>query len=415
MKVQYQRDYICKEGDCTACGSCIQICPKNCITYISNNHETVSAVINREHCIACQMCNKACPQLNKVILNDSKVSYAAWSEIPEHRETSASGGVAAELYRYFAEKNACYAGVSIDETFVASYRLLSGVRESNSFKNSYYVHSDTKNIFNEIRNHLIQAKDVLFIGLPCQVAGLKQFLKVKNTSEDHLFTVDLVCHGTTPSKFLINHIAYLEGKKNGKAQTVSFRDPEFGTYTYTFTLRKADGKLLYKKEVHRNDEYQIGYHYGIAYRDNCYRCNYARRERCGDITLADYSGLGTVKPCSYTNRNVSCILVNTKKGGDIVKDLIKNGYIHAEIRPIEEELNNERQLRSPTPITRFRELFLRKYEKTGKFEVSIKTSAKYIMFKNEVYYYLHIDKFRKILSIILPTSLKEKMRKMLHE
>lgn len=412
-KVWCQMEYVCKEGDCTACGSCIQICPQKCITYVSNDHETVSAVINRECCTTCQMCKKACPQLDTVILYEPQISYAAWSENSEYRRTSASGGIATELYRYFAEKNAYYAGVHIDETFMASYKLLKGIEGIEFFKNSKYVYSDTKNIFNEIKNCIIQKKDVLFVGLPCQVAGLRQFLKVKNISDQYLFTVDLVCHGVTPSKFLIDHITYLERKKNSKAQSVSFRDSEFGTNTYTFTLRENSGKLIYKKKVHRNDTYQIGYHYGITYRDNCYECKYARRERCGDITLADYSGLGTVQPCSYINEKVSCVLINTSRGGAIVEDLIKKGYVHAEVRPIEEEFNNEKQLKMPTPITCYREIFLNQYKRSKIFETSMKIAAKHIIFRNELYYLLHIDELRKILSMLLPAWIKEKIKNMI--
>lgn len=412
-KVQCQIEYVCKEGECTACRSCIQICPQNCIRYVSNNHETISAAIDREHCITCQMCKKACPQLNQVILNKPQISYAAWSERAECRRTSASGGIAAELYRYFAEKNAYYAGVFIDETFMATYKLLKGIEGIDSFKNSKYVYSDTKNTFKEIRDCLTQRKEVLFIGLPCQVAGLKQFLKVEGVSEHYLFTVDLICHGTTPSKFLMDHISYLERKKKRKAQVVNFRDPEFGSNTYTFTLRGNDEKLIYKKSVHRNDTYQIGYHSGIIYRDNCYKCKYARRERCGDITLADYSGLGTVKPCSYTNEKVSCVLINTSRGGIVVENLIEMRYIHAEIRPIEEEFNNEKQLKGPTPITYSRKLFLSKYERGKQFETAMKVSAKQIICRNEVYYYFHIDKLRRVVSMLLPIWLKEKIRNMI--
>lgn len=403
-------EYVCREGDCTACGSCIQICPINCIAYVSNNHEMLSAIINKEHCIACQMCKVVCPQLNNVTLNAPQISYAAWSVRSECRRTSASGGIAAELYRYFAEKDAYYAGVFMDGRFRATYTLLKGIKGIESFKNSKYVYSDTKNIFNEIRDCLIQKKKVLFIGLPCQVAGLRQFVKAQDISEQYLFLVDLVCHGTTPYKFLIDHITYIERKMNKRAQIVNFRDSEFGSNTFTFTLRKDNGELIYKKKVRRNDVYQIGYHYGITYRDNCYKCKYARKERCGDITLADYSGLGTIEPCAYTNEKVSCVLVNTSRGGTVVEDLIEKGYIYAEIRPIEEELNNEKQLKNPTPISCFRELFLREYERCRTFETAMKRSSKRIIIRNELYYYLHIDELRKILSMLLPAWLKEKIR-----
>ena len=47
------------------------------------------------------------------------------------------------------------------------------------FRGSKYVKSNQIGIFKEIKNALEQGKIVLFIGLPCQVAGLKKLLKGK--------------------------------------------------------------------------------------------------------------------------------------------------------------------------------------------------------------------------------------------
>ena len=43
-------------------------------------------------------------------------------------------------------------------------------------------------------------KEVLFVGTPCQVGGLKTYLR---KDYDNLITADLVCHGV-PSQQLLN-------------------------------------------------------------------------------------------------------------------------------------------------------------------------------------------------------------------
>jgi coenzyme F420-reducing hydrogenase beta subunit len=59
------------------------------------------------------------------------------------------------------------------------------------------VQSDLGDCFSEIKKHLMQETKVCFIGTPCQVYGLKSYLRKEY---DNLVTVDLVCHGTPSPK-----------------------------------------------------------------------------------------------------------------------------------------------------------------------------------------------------------------------
>ena len=47
---------------------------------------------------------------------------------------------------------------------------------------------------------------VLFIGLPCQVAALKQYIDLYKLNRNLLTLVDIVCHGVTPQDYLKTHI-----------------------------------------------------------------------------------------------------------------------------------------------------------------------------------------------------------------
>ena len=59
------------------------------------------------------------------------------------------------------------------------------------------MQSDLGDCFSEIKKHLMQETKVCFIGTPCQVYGLKSYLRKEY---DNLVTVDLVCHGTPSPK-----------------------------------------------------------------------------------------------------------------------------------------------------------------------------------------------------------------------
>lgn len=59
-----------------------------------------------------------------------------------------------------------------------------------------------------VQKDLKEGKEVLFTGTPCEVAGLKKYLRKEY---DNLYTLDLICHGV-PSSELLN--AFLKEKKS---------------------------------------------------------------------------------------------------------------------------------------------------------------------------------------------------------
>lgn len=402
--------YVCRQGMCTACGACLIICPSKCIEYKFDRLETKSAYIQKENCINCKLCKKVCPIENKSIGVLSEECYAAWSMDKEIRNTSASGGIATEFYHYASEHGIWFAGVRMDKNFNAVYCLEN--TDWKLFSNSKYVYSDMRNIYYLIKEKLYSGNEVIFVGLPCQVAGLKNYLALCGCLTEYLLTVDFVCHGVTSPEYLKEHIKYIEEKYRKKATEVLFRDPDTYTYTYTFTL-KNKATAFYRKKVSRNDVYQIAYHKGIGYRENCYKCQFADKHRAGDITLADFGGVGSVSECNYDNKNVSCILVNTEKGENWLNLLNNTGKIYIEKRPIEEEYQTEGRLHNPTPIPKERSKFIELYSQTQSFEKAMKDAAKKIILKNEMSYLLHIELLKQFGARILPKTMKRIIKRLL--
>ena len=399
---------VCDADKCSACGVCINICPKGCISYLKKETGTKVAVINKNSCVNCHLCKKVCPQLDTV----EGLESAAWSFDDTIRTNSASGGIATELYRFFSDKGYKLAGVSMTPMHTAEFSLSDSFESMPAYRNSKYVYSDAGNIYYEVGKNLVNQRGVLFIGLPCQVAALKKYLFVKKISLELLFTVDIVCHGTTPEQFLGEHIEHIEKKKKKKAIHVEFRDPEEKTSSFTFSLKDAE-HTFYKRRVKANDVYQIGYHAGITYRDNCYSCQFATRKRQGDITLADFSYVGSYEFCSYSNENVSCVLINSKKGESLFSELCSTDRIFYEKRPIEEEVTTEKQLNYPTRVPREREKFLKEIKSNNGFEKAMKYAARKIMIVNTVKNITHIEKIKQIMSEKLPPNVKNGIKKVL--
>lgn len=353
---------------CTGCGACANRCPKGCITMRENHIGIVLPEIDTASCIECHTCEKICPILNEVPSYDSRKAYAAWSNDDEERRTSASGGIAAEMYKLAVDKGFKIVGAVQQEDFSVDHELSDSKVTISAFKNSKYVFSSAYKVFDEIRRELKDNRNILFIGLPCQVAALRKLFR----DNENLILVEVVCHGTTPVSYLRQHIDMLSQQTGNVAKRMSFRDPHTYTYTFTFTLYNSDNQRFYAKRTKDGDTYQFGYHRAVTYRENCYHCRFAQPERNADITIADYHGLGLVAPASYDARNVSLILEHTDKGHDFVNELITEKRITAEERPLEEPFKGEAQLRHPSQKNKYRKMFeedITKFE--GDFEKAI--------------------------------------------
>ena len=319
--------------------------------------------IEESACINCGLCERTCPNNRQMEYRYPQKVWVAWSNDNEVRRTSASGGIAFELYRYWINKGGVATGVIFDRDEGCHFVLVEKTEDIPPTQNSKYTFSNTCGIYIIVKEKLQVGIPVLFIGVPCQVAGLRGYLK-KNF--DNLTTVDLICHGMPPSAFLQQHIECIEHRKKERTSILYFRDPKYNTNTYTFTLKNKEGKEFYNKEVLNTDNYQLGYHQALIYRENCYQCHYARKERIADLTIGDFSGLGRFAPFEYEKCNTSCILQNTDKGARLLSDM-QTALTKYE-RPAEEAFEMERQLKAPSIKHSGRSAFESEYKSSHDFE-----------------------------------------------
>lgn len=392
---------ICSHDKCTGCAACRDVCPKQCITMRPDALDALRPVVDESICIDCGLCEKTCPNNRELSYKLPHRVWAAWSNDSDVRRTSASGGIACELYRYWIKNGGVATGVVYDRDEGCHFILLEKESDIKAVQNSKYTFSDTAGIYKIVKQKLQAGIPVLFIGVPCQVAGLYGFLK---KDYDNLTTVDIICHGMPPATYLEQHIKSIEDKKKEYTHHLFFRDPKYHTSTFTFTLKNNNGKEFYNKKVLTRDNYQLGYHRALIYRENCYSCNYARKERISDLTIGDFSGLGRFAPFEYDKHNVSCILENTDKGAVLLKKL-KGALLKYE-RPVSEAFEVEKQLKSPSVKHSGRSIFEKVYHKTRNYELASNAALKEeknravktaIILKTKVFLYnilvlLHIKK-----------------------
>lgn len=384
---------LCEKELCTGCGACINICNKGAISFVEERLNGYKAVIDSAKCTNCGLCQKICPSISLPEWHISEKCYAGWSLNADTRRKSASGGIASEVYRFCEKNQYWFVGCKMSE----KHRAILSIHDEKYelFQNSKYVYSDAGMIYTIIENKLKSGNTVIFIGLPCQVSGLKNYLKTRNVSQKKLVNIDLICHGVIPGALFVEYLHEKEEKYHTDVTKVFFRDPQFGTDNFYLTLSNSRG-LFYESAARRHDEYQLAYHRGIAYRDNCYSCQYAKKERIGDLTLADFVSVGTHKPVSYDKRKVSCILVNSAKGQKFINKIQDAGYIFLDERPIDEEYDREKQLVRPTVVSKERKRYLFHMKKGKSFCLAIRKACRIRIIKNEVRYIIYTIKQRII-------------------
>jgi len=384
---------ICPETLCTGCCSCLNSCPHQAIGMVENEFGWIIPKIDANLCAYCGLCKKSCPQIVENELLEPQSIYAAWSKSKEEHLSSSSGGAASVFYRRFIEE---YSGVCIGAAFEDNLFLRHTVAENMDdlvrFKGSKYVQSFTGDIFSQIRE-LLEHSPVLFIGLPCQVEGLKIYLKNLDINEENerLFTVDLICHGVPPVSYLQQHYGkYL--KKNPKI-SINFRTNR------NFRMTLSSEKI---KKVKRNDIYLCAFLSAVTYRESCYNCKYAQQKRSGDITIGDFWGLSDeIERLKDAKNGCSVIIVNSKKGKKLF-DLCKGDFVFFE-RTLEEAIRENGQLNHPSVPHKRRDIFLKKYTKKG-FSCACRVALSFEFQIRCVYNYL---------SCFIPRKLKKSLRKII--
>lgn len=75
--------------------------------------------------------------------------------------------------------------------------------------------------YQQVKEFLNDGKKVLFSGTPCQIAGLKSFLR--NVNQDHLLTVEVICEGVPSPLYVRKYEQSLKKKFGAVIQNIDYR------------------------------------------------------------------------------------------------------------------------------------------------------------------------------------------------
>ncbi len=340
---------ICDKNKCSGCAACMNVCGKHAINMQPDEQGFFFPTINNTLCVDCGLCLKVCPVNNPPSLNYPIQCYAATLPDSEDLKKSASGGAGTAFARYVIANGGVVYGCSGKDITHVHHIRVDKLEDVELLRGSKYVQSEIGDVFTSLLTDLKNGLTVLFVGTPCQVAGLKGLLR---KDYNNLITVDLVCHGVPSQQMLNDNISYYTGKKKSNDLKLDFRRKvvekrlsklnfgkiEFGWFLSNHPYSESALKWY-------DDSYMLGFISCLTFRNSCYSCRYATACRVSDITIADFWGIGKDAGMDI-GKGVSSCLINTSRGSEFFS-VIKDNLHVVEREPVEAILGNG-QLQSPS-------------------------------------------------------------------
>ena len=304
---------IRNKSDCCGCSTCVNICPKRCIDFVEDEEGFLYPRVNLKICNNCKLCEKVCPVIvsRNISKKASPIVFAAKHRDMEILRKSSSGGMFHVFASWVIDQGGIVYGARYDEDFRIIHSGAKTKDEFLKFCGSKYVQSDLGNTFVEIKKQLVNGQMVLFTGMPCQVAGLKLFLRKEYKN---LYTVDLICHGVASPKVFADYILHVQQKKQLSGINMRWKG----------NWERSVMKLYYTDGSNKVDmTWRVLYGKALVKRPACDQCEFTHFNRMGDVSIADYWGIQKVHPEFYDPRGVSLLLVNSSKG-EILLEGIRN-------------------------------------------------------------------------------------------
>lgn len=306
--------------DCCGCSACVERCPKHCISFGEYKEGFRYPKVDSSICIECGMCEKVCPVLHKKEPVEYIKVYAAKTCDEHIRYNSSSGGIFTVLAEQVILQGGVVFGARFDENWEVCHSFTENIEDLALFRESKYMQSRIGNSYLMTEKFLKDGRIVLFTGTPCQVAGLRGFLR---REYENLITVDFICHGVPSPKVWRKYLQQLiREKKIGPSlkdvEKVDFRAKNHGWTNYGIQIFSRRGNI---DEPHTDNPYNKAFNMNILLRPICFSCPFKGGSSGSDLTIADFWGISKVEPDMNDDKGTSMVIDYNKRsiplGGNI--------------------------------------------------------------------------------------------------
>lgn len=317
----------CINEECCGCNSCMEECPKGAITMKQDDEGFWFPQIDTDKCVNCGKCMRVCPVINfQNIKSQCHVSYLAYSTNKRIVKRSSSGGLFTVFASYILSKGGIVYGPAFNGDLDLVFTKITTIADLNKLVGSKYVQANTMGIYDCVKSDLRNGVDVLFSGTPCQIAGLKNFLK---KDYNNLYTIDLLCHGVPSPGLFKKCVYFIENKYKCKVLDYRFRDKKIlgwssGSSSIIYEKKNRVRKLKYDNGLRA---YFLAFINGLSLRNSCYTCRFSSFNRVGDLSLGDFWFADRIFDNKSLKNGVNLLIINTNKGSELLDCVKKEVFI----------------------------------------------------------------------------------------
>lgn len=311
---------IQRKEDCCGCGACYDACAKNAIVWEPDYEGFSYPRVDTSRCVDCGLCNKVCPIENSETISKRNKDFkpvvlGAYHKDEDIRFTSTSGGAFWGLAESWVRQGGYVAGAIFSDHFKVKHIVTNDINELKKIKGSKYCQSDCRGMYKEISVLLKAGEKVMATGLPCQMAGLRQYLR---KDYDNLLVVDLICHSVPSPMVFQKYIEYLEKQYGSNVVKYHPKNKELGGWhNFSFKAYFEDGQIY-----HQNlDSYTSVAFSNIVSRYSCFECHFKHYPQASDINIGDFWGIENVDKSFDSPKGLSKIMINSQRGQNYFNSL----------------------------------------------------------------------------------------------
>ena len=194
--------------DCTGCGSCAAICPSAAIQMQPDEHGFLHPAVEAAACTDCGLCARKCPVSTPPQVSAHTEILTGYANDEALLPASSSGAIFPVLASEIIRRGGIVFGAAFDQNFDVAHTAAESAAELAALCSSKYVQSSIPSgIYAQVKAALTAGRWVYFSGMPCQVAGLKNYL---GREYETLITQDTACH-SVPSPMVWKNLPLRAG------------------------------------------------------------------------------------------------------------------------------------------------------------------------------------------------------------
>lgn len=299
-----QIDFLLQK--CTGCHACAQSCKLSAIQMVYSGDGFLYPQIDETLCVDCGICYRVCPLNAEKTITHILESYSGYAKDADVVAASSSGGVFYYLAQQVLHEQGVVFGAFFDPVKKEVRHMSTDQVPLEKLMRSKYVQSRIGNAYAGVKSALEANRRVLFVGTPCQIRGLRNYLGAK-AANGKLETVDFMCHGVPSVTFFQEFLRSLEKKYGSQIRDVTFREKDKGWRTQVIKVYFANGNVWKKNSLQYYYYYYFLNNYSL--RNSCYECE-EYHSHTSDLTLAD----DWVSRADKNEMGTSLVFVNTING-----------------------------------------------------------------------------------------------------